>query len=210
MPYLFDLDGTLVDSAKSLISAIDKVLSENNLEKTNREENLAFAGHGLMHMFVHTCMARNISDQMVEKLSNEMLAEYQDNPISGVEAYPGVNEGLLELQKRNEVLSVVTNKNIAPTVKILEHCFPAIKFEKIYTPDQGWKEKPSQESIKDYKKRYPEGDLVYLGDTELDWQTGFGVADRVYIALWGYRSKEQLESKGIPESVMINDFKQII
>ena len=58
MPYLFDLDGTLVDSAESLIHVINSVLIENHLDTTNREENLSYAGHGLMHMFLKTCAAR--------------------------------------------------------------------------------------------------------------------------------------------------------
>ena len=210
MSFLFDLDGTLVDSADSLIRVIDKVLVDNNLHKTSREENLSYAGYGLMHMFRKTCSARLLPDHIVEELSKEMFSQYILDPITGTKPYPNVYEVLRRLQVEGARIAVVTNKDSSPASKILSTCFPNIVFDEIYSPDMGWAPKPSQMSILDYRNRYPNETLTYLGDTEADWKTAYGVADKIFIATWGYRTREDLISKGISESCLVDDIGQIL
>ena len=139
-----------------------------------------------------------------------MLALYQSDPTTGTKPYPHVSDVLYALQERGDVFAVITNKNLDPAKKILSTCFPNIRFESVYSPDQGWEAKPSQMSILDFRKRHPAETLTYVGDTEIDWQTAEGVADKTFIATWGYRTRDELLAKGVPESTMINDLRQIL
>ena len=210
MGYVFDLDGTLVDSVPTLLRVINTVLGEYSLKETDREENLSVAGWGLITMFEKTIAKRIDDPDMIELLVEKMLTLYKHDPITGTRGYPGAFECLKALQERDECIGLITNKLLYPTRKILSANFPGIEFTKIYTPDGGWEPKPSSQSLLDFKRNYTDGHLVYVGDTELDYMTSYKVADEVRLATWGYRGREKLLKDGFPEDILIEDFTEVM
>ncbi|MGB4407968.1 MAG: hypothetical protein WBI82_13985, partial [Sphaerochaeta sp.] len=52
-------------------------------------------------------------------------------------------------------------------------------------------------------------ELIYVGDTEIDYETAKGVADRIYLATWGYRGSEVLLAQGIDGSLLVRDTAQL-
>ena len=210
MGYVFDLDGTLVDSVPSLLRVINMVLEENGLEPSDRKENLSVAGWGLEYMF-RTTLEHRIEDRdLVESLKDRMLELYSRDPVTGTTGYPGAYGFLKSLADRGEKTALITNKFKGPAEDIVEHCFPGIKFTRIYTPDGGWALKPSPDSLIDFRSNVlGDEELVFIGDTELDYRTAIGTADVIYIACWGYRGREKLLSEGLGEEFLIDDFSGI-
>lgn len=211
MGYVFDLDGTLVDSVPTLLRVINRVLGENGLRLSDREENLSVAGWGLAVMFRRTLENRLDDDSLIESLTYRMLKLYKEDPVTGTVGYPGAYEFLRKLQDRGERFALITNKLRAPVDRIISNCFPDIEFTKIYSPDGGWAPKPANESLRDFRDNVLKGErLVFVGDTELDYHTAYGTADEIRLALWGYRGREKLLSEGFSEEMFIDDFSQII
>lgn len=209
MGYVFDLDGTLVDSVPTLLRVIDKVLGDNGLPLSDRKENLSVAGWGLQPMFEKTLRNRISDESEIARMTSDMLSLYREDPVTGTVAYPGAYEFLTSLAERGEKTALITNKLIAPASMIFSQCFPDFRFTRIYSPDEGWEPKPSNLSLRDFRRRYPEGMLTYIGDTELDYRTARNTADRIYLATWGYRGRERLLSDGFPEEMLIDDFSQV-
>lgn len=210
MGYVFDLDGTLVDSVPSLLRVVNSVLLDNGLRPSDRKENLSVAGWGLEYMFRRTLENRIEDPVAIGKLKDRMLKLYSEDPVTGSVGYEGAYGFLKRLQDAGERFALITNKHEKPALDIIGNCFPDIAFARIYSPDGGWKLKPSPDGLEDFKRNVLGGErLIFIGDTELDYQTAMGIADEVYLALWGYRGRERLVELGLPEDVMIEDFSEI-
>lgn len=206
MRVVFDLDGTLVDSTADLLAAINPVLHQYGLAESDRSENLRYAGHGIVAMFKNTIDAR-VSDWSVEKregLATQMGALYSQNPVALTRPFDGVGELLDELSQDAIELCVISNKPSALSQLILGTLFPSIAFLKVFGPDSGYAPKPDPSSLASCRSGMGDGDLlIYVGDTEIDYQTASGTADRVYLASWGYRGRTALLAMGFDENIIV-------
>ena len=212
MAIAFDLDGTLVDSTPDLLAAINGVLIQYNLPQTDRQENLSVAGGGLESMFALTIekKAPTWTSDKKKQLKNEMLELYQLDPSTRTTPFPGMVSLLEALQAQGIPICVISNKLLALTQKILHLKFPSIQFTKIYGIDSGFPPKPDSSSLLDFKSSLKKGEaLIYLGDTEIDYKTAHGVADRVFLATWGYRGHDALLAQGFDPHIMVRDASQL-
>lgn len=212
MGIVFDLDGTLVDSTPDLLYATNAVLLQYNLPLSTTEENLLYAGGGLEAMFAQTLEKRipTWAREKKEQLRTEMLSLYSAEPAKRTLPFEGML-GLLEaIQAQGIPMCVISNKLVALTQKILHVHFPSITFSKVYGIDSGFAPKPDASSLLDFKSSLPSGEeLTYVGDTEIDYKTANGVADKVYLVTWGYRGLEALLEQGLAKHLMVSDTAQL-
>lgn len=210
MGIAFDLDGTLVDSTPDLLAAINAVLFQHSLPPSTTEENLLYAGGGLEAMFARTLEKRIPPGEKKEQLQHEMLELYRAEPAKLTTPFAGMHSLLEAIQDKKIAMCVISNKPVALTAKILSIHFPSITFSKIYGIDSGFAPKPDQSSLLDFKRTLPRGEeLIYVGDTEIDYETARGVADRIYLGTWGYRGLEALLEHGIEEHLLVSDAAQL-
>ncbi len=206
----FDLDGTLVDSTPDLLAAINAVLLKHNLPPSDERENLLYAGGGLEAMFARTLEKRISPGEKKEQLLSEMLSLYSAEPAKRTLPFAGIPALLEAIQAQGVPMCVISNKLVALTAKILSIHFPSITFSKIYGIDSGFAPKPDQGSLLDFKASLSSGEeLIYVGDTEIDYKTASGVADRIYLGTWGYRGLEALLEHGIEEQLLVSDAAQL-
>ena len=212
MGIAFDLDGTLVDSTPDLLAAINAVLLKHNLPLSDHRENLSLAGDGLSTMFGRTLEIRVPSwpSEKKEQLISEMLALYGEDHAKLTVPFPGIVSLLEAIQDQEIPMCVISNKLIALTEKILRTLFPTITFARVYGIDSGFAPKPDSSSLLDFKASLgPYEELIYVGDTEIDYKTASGVADKVYLGTWGYRGSDALLQHGIDKSLMVRDTAQL-
>jgi phosphoglycolate phosphatase len=212
MGSVFDLDGTLVDSTPDLLAAINAVFHRYNLPLSNHQENLSLAGDGLDAMFNRT-LERRVPSWKAEKkeqLKAEMLFLYREEPAKLTLPFPGILSLLEAIQAQGIPIGIISNKLGALTQKILHVTFPSVTFARVYGIDSGFEPKPDQGSLLDFKGSLSFGEeLIYVGDTEIDYKTARGVADRIYLATWGYRGSEGLLEHGIDKRLMVSDTAQL-
>ena len=115
---IFDLDGTLIDSAKDIHSAINEMLWKHKKASVDYPTLVSHIGDGLIKL-VHDFFPEYAidSDENLQKV-NEFLTIYETNMTEHTQLYPGVVEFLESYQGPK---AIVTNKSIHPTVKILNH-----------------------------------------------------------------------------------------
>jgi phosphoglycolate phosphatase len=131
--YLFDLDGTLVDSAPDLHQTLNRILEAESLNAVTLEEVRNFIGEGARRLLERSLTAQGaeVTDARLDRLLEAYLAHYGRHFADHSRLFPKVRDSLGALQKRGAKLAVVTNKfeRLARAVVAafeLQHHFPVI------------------------------------------------------------------------------------
>ena len=115
---IFDLDGTLVDSAKDIHVAINKMLSNHNRKSVDYPTLVSHIGDGLIKLVNDFFPEYHIDSKENEIKVNEFLRIYETSMVQNTTLFPKVAEFL---QSYEGAKAIVTNKNIKPALEILEH-----------------------------------------------------------------------------------------
>ena len=127
MPYppqpvvVFDLDGTLVDSAPDLVDALNVILARDGIAPLPLERARKLVGRGGRILIRLGYEAQNaaISDARIEELFPAYLAEYEKHLADRTLPYPGVLDALDRLSTGGHILAVCTNKYEKPAKMLL-------------------------------------------------------------------------------------------
>ena len=131
--YLFDLDGTLVDTAPDLMAGLNVCLVEHGYTAVDEELTRRWVGHGAAKM-IERALVYQGSDGPPAQLAKSMLDRFLDYYIAHIAdestPYPGVREALTSLGLRTR-LGVVTNKVTRLTTALLDaldltRCFEVV------------------------------------------------------------------------------------
>src|SRR5260370_37331003 len=117
---IFDLDGTLVDSAEDLRAAVNRLLGEVGLRPIAANEIKGMIGDGVLKLVERALVAANGDPAQKDALLGRFLEIYQANPATLTRCYPGVVGTLEALRLKDFRLAVVTTKPVCATNKILE------------------------------------------------------------------------------------------
>jgi phosphoglycolate phosphatase/pyrophosphatase PpaX len=189
----FDLDGTLVDSRKTIYLATDTTLKKYKLTSHLPEEE--FCG----------MIGKHFIDILKELKINlpdfaEFISFYKSIYFDFIETstlYPGVVETLEYFINRDIKTSLLTTKAQDQAEIIIDHFNLNDKLNYIMGRRNGLAHKPSPEPLLKICKEldvHP-SETIIVGDTELDIQCGKNAKAKTCGALYGYRTKEQIENE---------------
>ncbi len=186
MHILFDLDGTLIDSAPSILSGFARVLDQHRISP-RCELTQALIGPPLIETL------RRISGiddpEILQGLADDFKRYYDETGYRETREYPGTTESLNNLCHGGASLYVVTNKRIMPTRRIIEFLHWGEFFKGLYSQDAF---DPAVKSKADVIKRVmtlhtmPRENTVYVGDREEDREAAKAIRIAFYLAGWGY------------------------
>lgn len=130
---IFDLDGTLADTAPDLLSATNAVLASQGLPHTDLGHLRHMVGFGAKGLIGRAMEAagRPVSEAQIPALTEVFLAHYRAHICDGSHLFPGVAETLAELKQGGATLAVLTNKPHELAVQLLpklgiDTCFEAV------------------------------------------------------------------------------------
>ena len=118
--YLFDLDGTLVDSAPDIHAALNHTLATEKLPAVGLALTRDFVGMGARALIIRALDHHGLDGSDPAPLLQRFLDYYAANISVYSMPFPGTVETLSELKTRGARLAVVTNKNISLTESVLE------------------------------------------------------------------------------------------
>src|SRR5258708_17576770 len=178
--FLFDLDGTLIDSKLDLVNSVNFMLREMGREVLPLATVAGYIGHGAPRL-----VADALGPDAVEADSKRgleiFLAHYDEHSLDATRAYPGVVEGLEALQERP--MAVLTNKPAKMSVEILESLGLRRYFRAVYGGDSFEKKKPDPAGALAILKKLgaQPHEAAMVGDSGVDIQTPrnarmFGIA----------------------------------
>lgn len=108
--FLFDLDGTLFDTAPDIAEALDRTLAELGLAPAGRERALGWIGGGAKLLLERALPAVGGNRHHPDDVMPVFMSHYAATNAETAEPYPGVVETLAALAEREHTLGCVTNK----------------------------------------------------------------------------------------------------
>jgi phosphoglycolate phosphatase len=141
---VFDLDGTLVDSAPDLVAALNVVLSGAGLPTVAYETGRTMVGGGARLMVERGLKAngRELPSVEVDRMARDFIAYYADHIAVRSQPFHGVEATLDALAARGWRLAVCTNKLAWLSVRLLDALKLARRFRAICGPDTFGVSKP--------------------------------------------------------------------
>ena len=184
--YIFDLDGTLINSSNEVIECMYKAFVDADypIDKSKLTSNLI--GPPLRQIILNIVPELTDENKIEEILSNfRRIYDNDENDIS--EVYDGVYDVLKSLQNEGCRLFMATFKPSEPTNRIVKQ-FKLNYFEDIYTIDKFEKHITKEEMIKDIISRYnlKKEETVMIGDAPSDMTAAKKTGITAIGALWGY------------------------
>jgi phosphoglycolate phosphatase len=187
---LFDLDGTLVDTAPDLGDAINIMLARRNRPALADSIIRAQASHGAQAL-IRSAFNVAETDAAFAELRQEFLQHYSAHIADRSSPFPGMDRLLAELESRAIAWGVVTNKPARYTEPLLEQLGLLSRAACVVSGDTCARAKPHPEPMQHACRSIdlaPER-CLYVGDAERDIQAARAVGMPVVVALYGYLSE---------------------
>jgi phosphoglycolate phosphatase len=202
--YLFDLDGTLLDSAADICGAVQQVLSPHVSEPLPFEYLRSFVGFHLDAVF--TEVIPGASREQLDGLISAYKANYLGRCHTSTRVFPGVVETLQNLPGRK---TTATTKGTPTTRAVLEQFGLLPYFDHVQGTD-GFPCKPAPDVLLrsiDALGVTPE-DCLFVGDSETDMEAGHHAGIRTCAVRYGYGNPDAL-AKWDPD-YWISDLRELL
>jgi phosphoglycolate phosphatase len=186
----FDLDGTLVDSAPDLHTALNKVMAAEGLPHATLEDTRRFVGQGARALIVRAFAVHKIHPETrkLDALTEAYIAAYADDISSHSKVYPGVVTAIDSLAASGAMLCVCTNKRTDLSVRLLESLHLSSCFGAILGADLVERRKPHPDHFI-AAVRAAKGDparALMVGDSSNDVNSAKGANAPVAVYAHGY------------------------
>ncbi|WP_413111397.1 HAD family hydrolase [Thaumasiovibrio sp. DFM-14] len=184
---LFDLDGTLLDTAEDMAKAANKVLAQHGFEALSQEQiyaNTSFGARGLLS----AGFGKHYAEHDAQQLRKQFLLHYAENINSHTRYYPEIENVLNTLCATATPWGIMTNKPGFLTELLLPF-FPLLEQANIIVcGDTLPLAKPHPEPLLYCAERIdkPPHEITYVGDVEGDMTAASAAGMSGAIASWGY------------------------
>ncbi len=189
-PVVFDLDGTLIDSAPDIHAAVNAVLRDVDVPPLTLDQIRGFIGGGVELLWHRIIVATHLLETEQRPLMAAFMARYSRSTAL-TRLYPGVIEALGVLADRGHPLGLCTNKPMQPTRAVLAHFGIEDLFATIIAGDSLPERKPHPAPLRaalaalGAEPDAPKG--IFVGDSEIDAETAEAVPVPLMLFTHGYR-----------------------
>ena len=192
--YLFDMDGTLLDTLADLTAAVNHTLEQHGYPRRTIEQVRKGLGNGAVKLMA-AMLPQGEETPGFADIMRDYRAWYQAHACVETCPYPGVPEMLKRLRQRGCKVAIVSNKPHGAACELAERFFPGVPTfgERPETP-----RKPAPDMVFHALAALGAGkeNAVYVGDSEVDVQTARNAGLPVIGVAWGFRGREALAAAG--------------
>ncbi|WP_158810281.1 HAD-IA family hydrolase [Beijerinckia sp. L45] len=190
---VFDLDGTLVDSAPDLVDTLNVILAREGHAPVSLEAGRKMVGSGARVMIRRGLESQgaSVTDARLEEMFAEYLAYYEDHLTDKTVFYPGAEAALDRLTAAGWSLAILTNKYEKPAIKLVEALGARTRFKVIAGQDTFAVSKPNAGALFDTIDQAG-GDRrqsIMVGDTITDVSTAQNAKIPVIAVDFGYADR---------------------
>ena len=188
---LFDLDGTLIDTAPDFHASLNAMLKKYNMNEVSESDIRPHISEGTSKL-IKKFFAVDEGDSKFESLKSEFLSEYNINKTKDCKLFDGITSLINFLDKNNIKYGVVTNKFFKFASPIIDSFSELKNIKIIVCPDHVKISKPDPEGILLACKKLDICPLntIYLGDHINDLKAGLSAGVRILGCLYGYSLNE--------------------
>jgi phosphoglycolate phosphatase len=204
MNIVFDLDGTLIDSAPDIQFVASAILGRIGKEGLTLDETRGFIGEGAAIFVSRMMAARGVAEtpQSHAELYEEFLARYEFAVDKAV-YYPGVLDTLAALKAAGHRLGLCTNKPERPARAVMRYMGMETIFDAFMAGGMINSRKPEPDMLLRTIKSLGGGPTLYVGDSEIDAETARRASVPFALYSEGYR---KTPVSGIDHDWVFNEF----
>ena len=190
---LFDLDGTLTDSAEGVLRSAQHMQKKMGMRVWSQEELRFMVGPPLRDTF------RDVFHMNPEEVEQAILyfrERYFTVGLFENKVFPGIEEMLKELKAMGKRLGVATSKHESTAVRILEH-FGIAQYFEVIGGDSPESSRTNKTMVMDYvlkKMGAKEGDAIMVGDRMFDIDGAHELGIPAIVVEFGYGDREEFEA----------------
>ena len=208
---IFDLDGTLMDTSKSITKTVNSAMEELGKKQYSIDECVKFVGGGV------SGLARNIlGKEKYEDVTNEemekVIRKYYDIYFDyGVEPYEGIPELLDFLEQNGVKKGIVTNKDHETALSAVDKKLSKWKFDGIFgSNEKEYPNKPNPYNVDRMAQNLniSKEKILFVGDMLVDVNTAKNAGIDIIYCKWGFG--EVKGEIGIDEDVKVSDVQEIM
>lgn len=206
---VFDLDGTLIDSAPDIWRAANAVLTEAGLPQVTFEQSRGFIGRGA-RVFVERMerAAGGKNESGRTEYLHRLFLQHYEHAHEGTRVYPHVPEVLSDLKGQGLALGLCTNKPMGPTRAVLRHLGWDAVFSAVVGGDTLPVAKPDPAPLHAVLSALDcaPDDCVYIGDSETDVETAERADIRFGLFTEGYR---KAPPEALRHAFLFSDYRDL-
>ena len=214
---MFDLDGTLIETAPEIADATNDTLAQFGLSAVTQQQVNDWIGHGTQTLLVQALAAvQGISHDAVRAAGNfadisaAFVQHYGQRCGTRSHLYPYVREVLHILRGQGVKLAVVTNKEQRYTQVVLDAHQLAPLFDRVISGDTFATKKPTSVGIEACLAQFgvSRERALFVGDSSIDVATARNAGVPVWVLPYGYNMGEPIESTGADR--VVADFSALV
>jgi phosphoglycolate phosphatase len=165
--YIFDLDGTLLDTLQDLATSVNYALRQHRMQEHSIDDVRRFVGNGVRRL-MERAVPEGAANPAFEAAFATFREYYMEHSLDTTRPYDGIPELIHELKQRGCRMAVVSNKMMAATQELVHHFFPEIEVAIGEHEAEGIRKKPAPDTVFAAMKQLGQGSAVYVGDSDVD------------------------------------------
>ena len=194
--YIFDLDGTLLDTLHDLAASVNYALRQYGMPEHSIDDIRRFVGNGV-RLLMERAVPRGAENPQFEEVFASFRRHYMEHSLDTTRPYDGITETIHALKQRGCRLAVVSNKMMAATQELVAHFFPEIEVAIGEHEASGIRKKPAPDTVFEALRQLGNvTSAVYVGDSDVDLATARNSGLPCISVLWGFRTKQFLLEHG--------------
>lgn len=194
--YIFDLDGTLLNTLDDLAASTNYALRSAGMPERTTDEVRRFVGNGVKKL-MERAIPGGLDNPLFDSTYATFRKHYLEHGLDTTRPYDGIPEVLRELKRRGKRLAIVSNKFYAATQELAQHFFPDTIKVAIGERDN-IRKKPAPDTVLEAMRQLGIGreGTVYVGDSDVDIDTARNCGVPCLSVLWGFRDRQFLIDHG--------------
>lgn len=195
---IFDLDGTILNTLDDLRNSVNFSLAKHGFPLRSLEQIRLAIGNGVA-MLVKRSLPINVDNETYKNVLYDFEKHYALHNSDLTKAYDGMLETLIELKNKGYKLAVSTNKIENVARDLVNKIYPNI-FEMVAGDNNKRQKKPAPDIIFDIIQNLNisnKREVIYIGDTEVDYQTACNAGIDCILVSYGYRTVNELKEMNL-------------
>lgn len=211
---IFDMDGTILNTIDDLADSLNVILERYSMPLHTVDQVRFMVGNGIPKL-IERAIPNGRDNPKFDEILKEYIAYYEEHSAIKTRPYDGIVEAVKALRKSGVKIAVNTNKVEAAALDLVDKYFPDC-FDIVSGSRPGLPPKPAPDGVYEILKRAgidgkSQGQkAVFIGDSDVDLQTGINAGLDVIGVDWGFRGKAFLLEHGATEDNIVMKADELV
>lgn len=193
---VFDMDGTILDTLEDLKDSTNFALEKCGYPTRSYDEVRRFVGNGIRKL-IERAVPEGLTVEQIDRVHEVFTEHYKVHCADKTKAYDGIKPLLEKLRASGVKTAVVSNKADYGVQELCKEYFDGL-FDYAVGEREGIRRKPAPDAVNEALRVLGIGksEAVYIGDSDVDFETAKNAELPCISVLWGFRDEEFLREKG--------------